>query len=222
LNGGGSPESIQERIALIKSNIEQATSNYDKEKLQERLAKLTGGVAVIKVGGSSEVEVSERKDRVDDALNATRAAIEEGIVPGGGMALLYASQTLHGVKGENQDQNHGITIVREAVRVPARTIASNSGLQGDVIMGKLLEQSNGDVNSIMGLDAQTGAYPVNMIEKGIIDPTKVVRTALIDASGVASIMFTTEAMIVDLPKKEDAPPTGGPGAGMGGMGGMDF
>jgi len=177
---------------------------------------------VIKVGGSSEVEVSERKDRVDDALNATRAAIEEGIVPGGGMALLYASQILVEVKGENQDQTHGISIVREAVRVPARTIASNSGLQGDVIIGKLLEQSNGDVKTPWGLDAQTGKYPVNMIEKGIIDPTKVVRTALVDSSGVASIMFTTEAMIVDLPKKEDSAPVGGGGGGMGGMGGMDF
>jgi chaperonin GroEL len=221
LNGGGSPEGIQERVALIRANIEQSTSTYDKEKLQERLAKLTGGVAVIKVGGSSEVEVGERKDRVDDALNATRAAIEEGIVPGGGMALLYASQSLVDVKGDNPDQTHGVTIVREAIRVPARTIASNAGLPGEVIIGKLLEKSNGDVKSPFGLDAQTGSYPINMIEKGIIDPTKVVRTALVDASGVASIMFTTEAMIVDLPKKDDGPPAGGAGMG-GGMGGMDF
>jgi len=203
-------------------NLNRQLLRIKKEKVQERIGKLTGGIAVIKVGGTSDVEVGEKKDRVDDALNATRAAVEEGIVVGGGMALLYASQALIGLKGENPDQTHGIQIVREALRVPARTIASNSGLQGDVIIGKLLELSKGDVKSSLGLDAQTGAYPVDMYEKGIIDPTKVVRTALIDASGVASLMFTTEAMIVDFPTKESPPAGGGGGGGMGGMGGMDF
>jgi len=216
LNGLGAPQALQERVSLIKSAIESATSEYEKEKLQERLAKLSGGVAVIKVGGASEVEVGEKKDRVDDALNATRAAVEEGIVPGGGMALLYASQILREMKGTNQDQQVGINIVREAVRVPARTIAFNSGLQGDVIMGKLLELANGDLKCRQGLDAQTGEYPIDLISAGIIDPTKVVRTALVDASAVASLMTTTEAMIVDLPKKEEpiaAPAPGGYGGG---------
>jgi len=202
LNGGGSREAIQERAALIKAQIDEATSSYEKEKLQERLAKLSGGVAVIKVGGVSEVEVNERKDRVDDALNATRAAVEEGIVPGGGMALLYAAQILEGLKGENDDQTLGVKIVRDAARVPAKTIAANSGLNGEVIIGKLLEHSKGDVKSPFGLDAATGKYPINMIEAGIIDPTKVVRTALVDASGVASIMTTTEAIVVEIPEDE--------------------
>lgn len=223
LNGEGSQDAITERVSLIKSSIESATSEYEKEKLQERLAKLGGGVAVIKVGGASEVEVSEKKDRVDDALNATRAAVEEGIVPGGGMALLYASQKLADVKGDNQDQQVGVNIVREAIRVPAKTIALNSGLQGDVIIGKLLEGAKGDVAHSLGLDAQTGEYPIDLFKAGIIDPTKVVRTALVDASAVASLMTTTEAMIVDLPKKEEPAPGGAPSPyGGGGYGGDMF
>jgi len=219
LNGGGAKESLEDRVALIKSSIEQSTSDYEKEKLQERLAKLSGGVAVIKVGGASEVEVSEKKDRVDDALNATRAAVEEGIVAGGGMALLYASQILDHVKLEIQDQQVGVKIVCEAIRVPAHAIAANSGLPADVIIGKLLDEAKGDVACPLGLDAQTGKYPIDMFEAGIIDPTKVVRIALQDAAAVASLMTTTEVAIVDLPSS-DKPPAGG--AGMGGYGDSMF
>jgi chaperonin GroEL len=214
VDGSGAKEDIQGRVAQIKAQIEETTSDYDKEKLQERLAKLAGGVAVIKVGGSTEVEVKERKDRVDDALNATRAAVEEGIVPGGGVALLRASNALT-VKGENADQQAGIGIVRRALQEPIRQIVQNSGGEGSVVVGKILENSS--VN--FGYNAQTGEYG-DMITMGIVDPVKVVRTALQDAASVASLLITTEAMIAELPK-DAAPPMPG-GGGMGGMGGMDF
>jgi chaperonin GroEL len=214
IDGAGSKDDIQGRVAQIKSQIEDTTSDYDKEKLQERLAKLAGGVAVIKVGGATEVEVKERKDRVDDALNATRAAVEEGIVPGGGVALLRASFALT-VKGENPDQQAGINIVRRALQEPVRQIAQNAGAEGSVVVGKILESSS----SNFGYDAQTGTYG-DMIQMGIIDPVKVVRTALEDAASVASLLITTEAMIAELPK-DPAPAMPG-GGGMGGMGGMDF
>eukprot|EP00456_Euglypha_rotunda_P053897 TRINITY_DN4354_c0_g1_i15.p1 TRINITY_DN4354_c0_g1~~TRINITY_DN4354_c0_g1_i15.p1 ORF type:complete len:430 (-),score=82.97 TRINITY_DN4354_c0_g1_i15:123-1412(-) len=203
LHGGGSQQQIEDRISLIQSHIKESTSTYEKDKAKERLSKLSGGVAIIKVGGVSEVEVNEKKDRVDDALNATRAAVEEGIVPGGGMALVYASQVLEKeVKTENQDQSYGVKIVRDAIRVPAKTIAHNSGYQGEIIIAKLLEAAKGDRKSSMGLDASTGKYPLDMFKAGIIDPTKVVRTALIDASAVSSLMTTTEAVIIDAPKDD--------------------
>jgi len=203
LHGGGSQQQIEDRVGLIKAQIKAASSTYDKDKSKERLSKLSGGVAIIKVGGASEVEVNEKKDRVDDALNATRAAVEEGIVPGGGMALVYASQCLEKeVKTENHDQAYGVKIVRNAVRVPAKTIANNSGYPGEIIIAKLLEAANGDRKSPLGLDASTGVYPIDMIKAGIVDPTKVVRTALVDASAVSSLMTTTEAVIVDAPKDE--------------------
>jgi len=214
VDGAGSKDDIQGRVAQIKSQIEETTSDYDKEKLQERLAKLAGGVAVIKVGGATEVEVKERKDRVDDALNATRAAVEEGIVPGGGVALLRASAALK-AKGENPDQQAGINIVRRALQEPVRQIAQNAGDEGSVVVGKILENSS--VN--FGYNAQTSEYG-DMIAMGIVDPVKVVRTALEDAASVASLLITTEAMIAELPK-EPAPAMPG-GGGMGGMGGMDF
>jgi chaperonin GroEL len=215
VDGAGSKEDIQGRVAQIKAQIEETTSDYDKEKLQERLAKLAGGVAVIKVGGSTEIEVKERKDRVDDALNATRAAVEEGIVAGGGVALLRAASALQ-VKGANPDQQAGINLVRRALQEPVRQIAQNAGDEGSVVVGKILENSN----SNFGYDAQTGTYG-DMIALGIVDPVKVVRTALQDAASVASLLITTEAMIAELPK-DAAPPMGGGGGGMGGMGGMDF
>jgi chaperonin GroEL len=214
VDGAGSKEDIQARVAQIKAQIEETTSDYDKEKLQERLAKLAGGVAVIRVGGATEVEVKERKDRVDDALNATRAAVEEGIVPGGGVALLRASANLK-AKGENADQQAGINIVRRALQEPIRQIVQNSGAEGSVIVGKVLENSSDNY----GYDAQNGEYG-DLIKMGIIDPVKVVRTALEDASSVAGLLITTEAMVAELPK-EPAPPMPG-GGGMGGMGGMDF
>jgi chaperonin GroEL len=214
VDGSGSKEDIQGRVAQIKAQIEETTSDYDKEKLQERLAKLAGGVAVIKVGGATEVEVKERKDRVDDALNATRAAVEEGIVPGGGVALLRAASDLK-AKGENPDQQAGINIVRRALQEPVRQIAQNAGSEGSVVVGKILENSS--IN--YGYNAQTGEYG-DMIALGIVDPVKVVRTALEDAASVASLLITTEAMIAELPK-EPAPAMPG-GGGMGGMGGMDF
>uniref|UniRef100_UPI0025F199DF TCP-1/cpn60 chaperonin family protein n=1 Tax=uncultured Sphingomonas sp. TaxID=158754 RepID=UPI0025F199DF len=196
--------------------IENTTSDYDREKLQERLAKLAGGVAVIKVGGSTEVEVKERKDRVDDALHATRAAVEEGIVPGGGTALLYATKALDGLQGQNDDQTRGIDIVRKALYSPVRQIASNAGHDGAVISGKLLEGND----PTQGFNAQTETYE-NLVQAGVIDPTKVVRTALQDAASVAGLLITTEAAVSELP--EDKAPAGGmPGGGMGGMGGMDF
>ncbi|MFM8802161.1 MAG: TCP-1/cpn60 chaperonin family protein, partial [Tagaea sp.] len=184
--------------------------------LQERLAKLAGGVAVIRVGGATEVEVKERKDRVDDAMHATKAAVEEGIVPGGGSALLYATRALDGMKGDNHDQQVGIEIVRKALQAPARQIALNAGADGSLIVGKLLEGKN----EKMGFNAQSGEF-VDMIKDGIIDPTKVVRLALQDAASVAALLITTEAMVAERPKKDEAPAPGA-GGGMGGMGGMDF
>ena len=214
VDGAGTKEDIQGRVAQIKSQIEETTSDYDKEKLQERLAKLAGGVAVIKVGGATEVEVKERKDRVDDALNATRAAVEEGIVPGGGVALLRASNALT-VKGENADQQSGINIVRRALQEPVRQIAQNAGSEGSVVVGKILENNSAN----FGYNAQTGEYG-DLLQMGVIDPVKVVRSALEDAASVASLLITTEAMIAELPK--EAPPPMPGGGGMGGMGGMDF
>ncbi|MEQ1769787.1 MAG: chaperonin GroEL [Devosia sp.] len=215
VDGAGKKEDIQGRVAQIKAQIEETTSDYDKEKLQERLAKLAGGVAVIKVGGSTEIEVKERKDRVDDALNATRAAVEEGIVPGGGVALLRASSALT-VKGANPDQQAGINLVRRALQEPLRQIAQNAGDEGSVVVGKILENAS----QTFGYDAQTSTYG-DMIQMGIVDPVKVVRTALQDAASVASLLITTEAMIAEMPK-DAAPAMGGGGGGMGGMGGMDF
>ena len=213
INGAGKKSDIDGRIAQIKSQIEETTSDYDKEKLQERLAKLAGGVAVINVGGGSEIEVKERKDRVDDALNATRAAVEEGIVAGGGVALLRASSALT-IKGENADQQAGIGIVRRALQEPIRQIVQNSGAEGSVIVGKILDNAS----ETYGYDAQTGQFG-DMIQMGIIDPVKVVRSALQDAASVAGLLITTEAMIAELPK--DPAPSMGGGSG-GGMGGMDY
>jgi chaperonin GroEL len=216
VSGAGKKDDIQARIAQIKAQIEDTTSDYDREKLQERLAKLAGGVAVIRVGGATEVEVKERKDRVDDAMHATRAAVEEGILPGGGVALLRASKVLAKLVPENDDQKTGIEIVRKALSWPARQIAINAGEDGSVVVGKVLEKDQ----YAYGFDAQTGEYG-NMLTKGIIDPTKVVRTALQDAASVAGLMITTEAMVAELPRDKPAMPAGG-GGGMGGMGGMDF
>ncbi len=216
VEGAGKKADITGRCSQIRSQIDDTTSDYDKEKLQERLAKLAGGVAVIRVGGSTEVEVKERKDRVDDALHATRAAVEEGIVPGGGVALARASLILGKLKAENEDQKHGIEIVRKALQSPMRQIAENAGQDGAVISGKVLE--NNEYN--WGFDAQSGEFK-DMVKAGIIDPTKVVRTALQDAASVASLLITTEAMIADKPEKKVAA-GGPPGGGMGGMGDMDF
>jgi chaperonin GroEL len=213
IDGAGKKKEIEGRVAQIKAQIEETTSDYDKEKLQERLAKLAGGVAVIKVGGATEVEVKERKDRVDDALNATRAAVEEGIVPGGGVALLRATQAIT-VKGENDDQNAGIAIVKRALQAPIRQIAENAGVEGSIVVGKVLEKAAG---SSFGYDAQSDEYG-DLFEKGIIDPAKVVRTALQDAASIASLMITTEAGVAEAPKKKDAHA----GHAHGGMGGMDM
>ena len=215
VHGAGKKADIEGRIAQIKQQIEDATSDYDKEKLQERLAKLAGGVAVIKVGGSSEIEVKERKDRVDDALNATRAAVEEGIVPGGGVALLWAAKSLK-VKGDNEDQEAGINIIRRALQAPIRQIAENAGVEGSIVVGKVTDHKSPS----FGFDAQTGEYG-DLIAKGIIDPAKVVRVALQDASSVAGLLVTTEAMVAERPKKDSGSPAM-PGGGMGGMGGMDY
>jgi chaperonin GroEL len=215
VSGGGKKPDIEARIGQIKQQIEDTTSDYDKEKLQERLAKLAGGVAVIKVGGSSEIEVKERKDRVDDALNATRAAVEEGIVPGGGVALLWAAKTLK-VKGDNEDQEAGINIIRRALQAPIRQIAENSGVEGSIVVGKVTDQKSAS----FGYDAQTGEYG-DLIGKGIIDPAKVVRVALQDAGSVAGLLVTTEAMVAERPKTDSGSPAM-PGGGMGGMGGMDY
>src|ERR1700691_1853866 len=209
VNGGGKKKDIEDRITQIKAQIEETTSDYDREKLQERLAKLAGGVAVIRVGGATEVEVKERKDRVDDAMHATRAAVEEGIVPGGGVALLRASEALKKVRTANEDQKHGVEIVRKALQSPARQIATNAGEDGSVIVGKILENSN----YAFGFDAQGGEY-VDLVKKGIIDPTKVVRQALQGASSVAGLLITTEAMVAELPKKKDNMPAMPPGGGM--------
>ena len=214
VDGAGKKANINARVEQIRRQIEDTTSDYDKEKLQERLAKIAGGVAVIRVGGATEVEVKERKDRVDDALHATRAAVEEGIVPGGGVALLRASKNLGKVDSANDDQRVGVEIVRRALAVPLRQIAENAGEDGAVVAGKVGESK--DPN--FGFDAQSGKY-VDMVKAGIIDPTKVVRVALQDAASVAGLLITTEAMVAELPKKDDMPqmPPGG-----GGMGGMDF
>ena len=216
VNGAGKKSDIEARIAQIKVQIEETTSDYDKEKLQERLAKLAGGVAVIRVGGATEVEVKERKDRVDDAMHATRAAVEEGILPGGGVALLRASEGLKKVRTQNDDQKTGVEIVRKALSWPARQIAINAGEDGSVIVGKILEKEQYSY----GFDAQNGEY-VNLVSKGIIDPTKVVRSALQNAASIAGLLITTEAMVAERPKKENAAPAM-PGGGMGGMGGMDY
>ncbi len=215
VEGAGKKKDIQDRCHQIRSQIEDTTSDYDKEKRQERLAKLAGGVAVIRVGGATEIEVKERRDRVDDALNSTRAAVEEGVVPGGGAALLYAIQSLDKVTGDNDDQRVGVDIVRRALQTPLRQIVENAGHDGAVIAGKLLEKK--DKN--LGFDAQNGEY-VNMIKKGIIDPTKVVRTALQDASSVAGLLITTEAMVAEKPEKKDPMPAAPDMGGMGGMGGF--
>jgi len=217
VDGAGAKADIEGRISQIKRQIEDTTSDYDKEKLQERLAKLAGGVAIVRVGGSTEVEVKERKDRVDDALNATRAAVEEGIVPGGGVALLKAIKALEGLKGDNADQDAGIAIVRRALQAPIRQIAENAGVEGSIVVGKILENASGT----FGFDAQSDKY-VDMITAGIIDPAKVVRTALQDAASVAGLMITTEAAIVEAPKKSAPAGGGGMPGGMGGMGDMDF
>ena len=213
IDGAGKKKEIEGRVAQIKAQIEETTSDYDKEKLQERLAKLAGGVAVIKVGGATEVEVKERKDRVDDALNATRAAVEEGIVAGGGVSLLRAAQTIT-VKGENEDQNAGIAIVRRALQAPIRQIAENAGVEGSIVVGKVLDRQG----SSYGYDAQNDQYG-DLFEKGIIDPAKVVRTALQDAASIAGLMITTEAGVAEAPKKKDAH---GHAHAHGGMGGMDM
>ncbi|SDA35045.1 chaperonin GroL, partial [Methylobacterium sp. UNC378MF] len=213
IDGVGEKSDIEGRISQIKAQIEETTSDYDREKLQERLAKLAGGVAVIRVGGATEVEVKEKKDRVDDALNATRAAVEEGIVPGGGVALLLAKKAVAELKSEIPDVQAGIKIVLKALEAPIRQIASNAGVEGSIVVGKITDNGG----STFGFNAQTEEY-VDMIQAGIVDPAKVVRTALQDAASVAGLLVTTEAMVADAPKK-DSPAPAMPG---GGMGGMDF
>ncbi|WP_409019628.1 chaperonin GroEL [Brevundimonas vesicularis] len=216
VEGSGEKDGIEARVGQIKRQIEDTTSDYDREKLQERLAKLAGGVAVLRVGGSTEVEVKEKKDRVDDALNATRAAADEGIVPGGGVALLIASRKLADLKGVNADQNAGIAIVRRALQAPIRQISENSGVEGSIVVGKVLESTE----ATFGFNAQTEEYG-DLVQMGVIDPAKVVRSALKSAASVAGILITTEAAIADAPKKAGA--AGAPDmGGMGGMGGMDF
>ena len=217
VDGAGDADTIKGRVEQIRAQIETTTSDYDKEKLQERLAKLAGGVAVIKVGGASEVEVKERKDRVDDALHATRAAVEEGIVPGGGTALLYATKALEGLTGINEDQTRGIDIIRRALQAPVRQIAENAGFDGGVVAGKLFDQKD----SNFGFNASTDVYE-DLVKAGVIDPTKVVRIALQDAASVAGLLITTEAGIAESPDDKPAMGGGMGGGGMGGMGGMDF
>ncbi|MER9971455.1 chaperonin GroEL, partial [Mesorhizobium sp. M0060] len=215
IDGAGEKATIQARVQQIKLQIEETTSDYDKEKLQERLAKLAGGVAVIRVGGATETEVKEKKDRIDDALNATRAAVEEGIVAGGGVALLRAKAALTELTGANADMTAGISIVSRALEAPIRQIAENSGVEGSIVVGKLADSKDHN----QGFDAQNEIY-VDMIKAGIVDPAKVVRTALQDAGSIAALLITAEAMIADIPQK-DASAMGGAG-GMGGMGGMDY
>jgi chaperonin GroEL len=200
VGGAGKRADIEARITEIRMQIEETTSDYDREKLQERLAKLAGGVAVIRVGGATEIEVRERKDRVDDAMHATRAAVEEGFLPGGGVALLRAVKALGKLKGGNEDQRHGVEIVREALGWPARQIAINAGADGSVVISKILDQET----YAYGFDAQTGEFG-NLVTKGIIDPTKVVRTAVQDAASIASLLITTEAMVAERPSKDMAP-----------------
>ena len=211
VGGAGKKADIEARVNQIKAQIEETTSDYDREKLQERLAKLAGGVAVIRVGGATETEVKERKDRVDDAMHATRAAVEEGILPGGGVALLRSVEALKRLTTENEDQKHGVEIVRKAIQMPARQIAINAGADGSVVVGKIMDKDQYSY----GFDAQSGEYG-NLVTKGIIDPTKVVRCALQDAASVAGLLITTEAMVAEVPKKEPATPAM-PGGGMGGM-----
>jgi chaperonin GroEL len=211
VSGAGKKADIQARIAQIKAQIEETTSDYDREKLQERLAKLAGGVAVIRVGGATEVEVKERKDRVDDAMHATRAAVEEGILPGGGVALLRAGKVLDKIKGENEDQRHGVEMVKKAISWPARQIAINAGEDGSIVVGKIQDKDT----YAYGYDAQAGEFG-NLVSKGIIDPTKVVRTALQDAASIAGLLITTEAMVAELPNKNAA------ASGMPSSGGMGF
>jgi chaperonin GroEL len=213
VSGAGKKGDIDARIAQLRNEIEETTSDYDREKLQERLAKLAGGVAIIRVGGATEVEVKERKDRVDDAMHATRAAVEEGILPGGGVALLRAVKAVSKLNSMNEDQRHGIEIVKKAITWPARQIAINAGEEGSLVVNKILESND----YAYGFDAQTGEYG-NMFEKGIIDPTKVVRSALQDAASVAGLLITTEAMVAEAPKKKN----GGAGLAAAGAGGMDF
>ena len=215
IEGAGKKQDIEGRIAQIKAQIEETTSDYDKEKLQERLAKLAGGVAVIRVGGSTEVEVKEKKDRVDDAMHATKAAVEEGIVPGGGVALLRAKAAIGKLSDENADIQSGINIVLRALEAPIRQIAENAGVEGSIVVGKVLENKS----QTFGFDAQTEQY-VDMLSAGIVDPAKVVRVALQDATSIAGLMITTEAMVAETPKKKEPPAM--PGGGMGGMGGMDY
>ncbi len=214
INGSGAKKDIEARVGQIKAQIEETTSDYDKEKLQERLAKLAGGVAVIRVGGATEIEVKEKKDRVDDALNATRAAVEEGIVPGGGVALLRAKGAVSKLKSENADEQAGINIVLKALESPIRQIVDNAGMEGSIVVGKITENKS----QTFGFNAQTEEY-VDMLDAGIVDPAKVVRTALQDAASVAGLLITTEAMVAEVPKDKPAMPMGGGG---GGMGGMDF
>ena len=216
VDGVGEKADIEARVNQIKAQIEETSSDYDREKLQERLAKLAGGVAVIRVGGSTEVEVKEKKDRVDDALNATRAAVEEGIVPGGGVALLRAKKAVELVTSDNPDITAGIKIVLRALEAPIRQIAENSGVEGSIVVGKV--QESNDPN--FGFNAQSEEY-VDMIVAGIVDPAKVVRTALQDAASIAALIVTTEALVAELPKRDSGMPSM-PGGGMGGMGGMDF
>src|SRR6058998_488451 len=216
IDGAGKKADIEARIGQIKAQIEETTSDYDREKLQERLAKLAGGVAVIRVGGATEIEVKEKKDRVEDALNATRAAVQEGIVPGGGVALLRAKKAVGRIHNENSDVQAGINIVLKALEAPLRQIAENSGVEGSIVVGKILENKS----ETYGFDAQSEDY-VDLVDKGIVDPEKVVRAALQDAASVAGLLVTTEAMVAELPK-EPAPPMPGGGGGMGGMGGMGF
>src|SRR5690349_20172623 len=215
IDGAGKKADITARVSQIRAQIEETTSDYDREKLEERLAKLAGGVAVIRVGGGTEVEVKERKDRVDDAMHATKAAVEEGVVAGGGVALLFASKVLAGLNPANNDQKVGIDIVRKAIQSPVRQIAENSGVEGSVVVGRLTDKDEPN----FGYDAQSGEYK-DMVTAGIIDPTKVVRVALQDAASVAGLLITTEAMIGDRPEPKSAP--GMPPGGMGGMGGMDY
>ncbi|HWC93730.1 MAG TPA: chaperonin GroEL, partial [Pseudolabrys sp.] len=213
VHGAGKKADIEARVGQIKAQIEETTSDYDREKLQERLAKLAGGVAVIKVGGATEIEVKEKKDRVEDALNATRAAVEEGIVPGGGVALLRAKKAVGRIRDDNPDVQAGINIVLKALESPIRQIAENAGVEGSIVVGKILDENS----ETYGFDAQTEKY-VDMIKAGIVDPAKVVRTALQDAGSVAGLLVTTEAMVAELPKEPATPSM--PGGGMGGMGGM--
>ncbi len=217
VDGAGKKKDIEARVGQIKAQIEETTSDYDREKLQERLAKLAGGVAVIRVGGATEVEVKEKKDRVEDALNATRAAVEEGIVPGGGVALLRAKKAVGKISNDNHDVQAGINIVLKALETPLRQIAENSGVEGSIVVGKIMENKS----ETFGFDAQKEEY-VDMVENGIIDPAKVVRAALQDAASIAGLLVTTEAMVAEAPKDKAAMPAMPGGGGMGGMGGMDF